>query len=81
MHEETTAANMAAQLRASGSEVVERSGRMGMVGVLKNGAGTAVMVRIDMDALTIKAQTKLVYASTMTMRDGGGLPCVRKDLP
>lgn len=72
LQEEKTAAKMAAQLRAAGFEVTEHVGGHGVVGVLKNGAGPVVMVRTDMDALPVKEQTKLPYASTATVRDGGG---------
>ena len=70
--EEKTAAKMAAQLRASGYEVTEKVGGHGVVGVLKNGAGPTVMIRTDMDALPVKEQTKLPYASTVTVRDKAG---------
>ncbi|MHA4869024.1 amidohydrolase [Duganella sp. PWIR1] len=72
LQEEKTAARMAAQLRAAGFAVTERVGGHGVVGVLKNGAGPTVMVRTDMDALPVKEQTKLPYASTATTRDGAG---------
>jgi hippurate hydrolase len=70
--EEKTAAKMAAQLRASGYEVTEKVGGYGVVGVLKNGAGPTVMIRTDMDALPVKEQTKLPYASTVTAKDKAG---------
>jgi hippurate hydrolase len=72
LQEEKTAAKMAAQLRAAGFEVSERVGGHGVVGVLKNGAGPTVMVRTDMDALPVKEQTNLPYASTATARDNAG---------
>jgi amidohydrolase len=67
-----TAAKMASQLRALGFEVTERVGGHGVVGVLRNGKGPTIMVRTDMDALPVKEQTKLPYASTVTVRDAGG---------
>jgi hippurate hydrolase len=72
LHEEQTAAKMAKQLRDAGYTVSERVGGWGVVGVLKNGAGPTVMIRTDMDALPVKEQTKLPYASTVTTRDGAG---------
>ena len=72
LQEEQTAARMARQLREAGYTVTERVGGWGVVGVLKNGAGPTVMIRTDMDALPVKEQTKLPYASTVTARDGGG---------
>jgi hypothetical protein len=45
LHEEKTAAKMAARLRAAGFEVTEHVGGYGVVGVLRNGAGPAVLVR------------------------------------
>jgi hippurate hydrolase len=72
LHEEQTAAKMAKQLRDAGYTVTEKVGGWGVVGVLKNGAGPTIMVRTDMDALPVKEQTKLPYASTVTVRDGAG---------
>lgn len=72
LQEEKTSMKMAAQLRKLGFEVTERVGGYGVVGVLKNGAGPTVMVRTDMDALPIKEQTKLPYASTVTVKGDNG---------
>jgi amidohydrolase len=71
-HEEKTAAKMAARLRQVGFEVTEHVGGNGVVGVLRNGAGPTVLVRTDMDALPIKEQTGLPYASTTTSRNEAG---------
>src|SRR5436305_4631320 len=65
-HEEKTAAKMAARLRELGFEVTEHVGGHGVVGVLRSGSGPTVLVRTDMDALPIKEQTGLPYASTVT---------------
>src|SRR5262245_32082616 len=62
-HEEKTAAKIAAKLRSAGFTVTEHVGGTGVVGVLKNGPGPTVMVRTDMDALPIKEETGLPYAS------------------
>lgn len=72
LHEEKTAAKMAAQLRRLGLEVTERVGGHGVVGVLRNGAGPTVMVRTDMDALPIKELTGLPYASTVVVKADNG---------
>jgi len=72
LHEEKTAAKLAAQLRASGFEVTEQVGGHGVVGVFRNGAGPTVMVRTDMDALPIKEQTGLPYASTVSVKNDAG---------
>jgi hippurate hydrolase len=72
LHEEKTAAKMAARLRAVGFEVTEHVGGHGVVGVLRNGAGPTVLVRTDMDALPIKEQTGLAYASTISTRNDAG---------
>ncbi len=72
LQEEQTAGKMAKQLRDAGYTVTEKVGGWGVVGVLKNGTGPTVMIRTDMDALPVKEQTKLPYASTATARDGGG---------
>jgi amidohydrolase len=71
-HEEKTAAKMAARLRELGFDVTERVGGYGVVGVLRNGSGPTVLVRTDMDALPIKEQTKLPYASTVTTKNDAG---------
>src|SRR5262249_21343583 len=52
------------KLRALGFTVTEHVGGNGVVGVLKSGAGPTVLVRTDMDALPIKEETGLPYAST-----------------
>jgi hippurate hydrolase len=72
LHEEKTAAKMAAQLRKLGLQVTERVGGYGVVGVLRNGDGPTVMVRTDMDALPMKEQTGLPYASTVVVKAANG---------
>lgn len=44
-------------------------GGTGLVGVLKNGPGKTVLLRADMDALPVKEETGLEYASTQTVKD------------
>jgi amidohydrolase len=64
-----TAARMARELRALGIEVTERVGRLGVVGVLRNGPGPTVLLRTDMDALPLKETTGVPYASTAIVKD------------
>ena len=71
-HEEKTAAKIAARLRELGFEVTEHVGGHGVVGVLRNGPLSTVLVRTDMDALPIKEQTGLPYASTVTSKNDSG---------
>jgi amidohydrolase len=62
--EEKTAAKVARELKSAGFEVAEKVGLHGVVGVLRNGDGPVVLLRTDMDALPVKEQTGLPYAST-----------------
>ena len=72
LHEEKTAAKMASRLRTAGFEVTEHVGGNGVVGVLRNGVGPVVLVRTDMDALPVREQTGLAYASTVTTKNEAG---------
>ncbi|MFD5326864.1 amidohydrolase [Streptomyces sp. NPDC127092] len=74
--ETRTAANVAKQLGTDGFEVLTGVGRTGVVGVLRNGDGPVVLLRADMDALPVKEQTGLPYASTDTQTglDGKTVP-------
>src|SRR5438309_7367868 len=62
-----TAKRVAEELRKSGVEVTTGVGKLGVVGVLKNGNGPTTLVRSDMDALPVKEQTGLPYASQATV--------------
>jgi hippurate hydrolase len=66
--EVNTAALIAKELRALGIDVTEKVGRMGVVGVLRNGPGPTVLVRTDMDALPLKETTGVPYASTAVVK-------------
>lgn len=79
--QETRTAGIAAQhLRDLGLEVEEGVGVTGVVAVLRNpstrsepqGADPVVWLRADMDALPVKEQTGLAYASTVTGIDPAG---------
>ena len=67
-----SAARVAEELRKAGCEVTNGVGRGGVVGVLRNGPGPTVLLRADMDALPVKEQTGLPYASTVTAKDAQG---------
>ena len=67
--ERQSAARIADELRKAGFEVATGIGKHGVVGVLRHGSGPTVLVRADMDALPVKEQTGLPYASTVTARD------------
>lgn len=58
-----TSERMADELRKIGAEVTTQVGKVGVVGVLKNGEGPTVLVRADMDALPVTEETGLPYAS------------------
>lgn len=72
MQETRTAEIAGKELRAAGYEVTTGVGKTGVVGVLRNGEGPTVMLRADMDALPVKEQTGLPYASTVTAKDREG---------
>jgi amidohydrolase len=72
LQEKRTARLAAEQLKAAGFEVTEGVGGTGVVGLLKNGKGPTVMLRADMDALPVKEDTGLPYASTVTASDTDG---------
>jgi amidohydrolase len=76
MQEHRTAGVVAQHLRDSGYEVTEGIGKTGVVGLLRNGAGPVVMLRGDMDALPIKEQTGVDYASEVfeTTSEGSKVP-------
>ncbi len=58
-----TACRVAEELSAVGCKVTTGVGGHGVVGVLENGHGPVLMLRADMDALPIKEETGLPYAS------------------
>jgi len=67
-----TAAKMAEQLIKLGFEVTTGVGGNGVVGIFRNGTGKTIMLRTDMDALPVKENTGLPYASTVVMKDAKG---------
>src|SRR3712207_2911121 len=72
MQERRTAGIAANWLREQGYEVTEGVGGTGVVGLLRNGDGATVLLRADMDALPMKENTGLPYASTKTTIDQSG---------
>jgi amidohydrolase len=73
MQEKRTAGLAAERLKAAGFEVSEGVGNTGVVGVLRNDDGPTVMLRADMDALPVREDTGLPYASTVTATDADGI--------
>src|SRR3954465_3538391 len=71
-HETKTAALVASKMKEFGYEVLEQVGRTGVVGILRNGEGQTVLARADMDALPVRENTGLPYASTRTAVDDAG---------
>ncbi len=63
MQEVETAAIIATELVANGYEVQTGINKTGVVGVMKNGPGPVILFRADMDALPVKEETDLPYAS------------------
>lgn len=62
--EHRTAAAVADRLGLAGFAVTAGVGGTGVVGVLRNGDGPTVLLRADMDALPVREDTGLAYAST-----------------
>ena len=67
-----TSAIMAQRLSDLGYEVTAGVGRTGVVATLDNGEGHTVLLRADIDALPVKEDTGLSYASTATGIDADG---------
>src|SRR6185312_11706730 len=76
MQEERTAGLAADRLHAAGYQITTGIGKTGVVGLLRNGDGPAVMLRADMDALPVEEATGLPYASKViaTDREGKSVP-------
>jgi hippurate hydrolase len=71
-HENATAAKLATELKQLGYEVTTGVGRVGIVGILKNGNGPTVMLRTELDALPVTENTGLPFASTVRTKDDSG---------
>jgi hippurate hydrolase len=72
MQEHRTAGIAADWLRQHGYEVTDKVGGTGVVGLLRNGEGATVLLRADMDALPMKENTGLPYASKKVVTDKSG---------
>lgn len=70
-----TAAIAADHLTRAGFEVTTGVGGTGVVGILRRGTGATVLLRADMDALPVKEETGLAYASTQRPRRATATPC------
>ena len=71
-HEHRTAQRVAGQLQECGFTVQTGIGGTGVVGVLSNGAGPTVLLRAELDALPIREDTGVDYASTATAKAADG---------
>src|SRR4051812_1390634 len=74
MQEVRTPAKLAPEMRRLGFQVTEHVGKTGLVAVMKNGAGPVVLIRADMDALPVKEQTGLPFASKAMGKLPDGTP-------
>jgi amidohydrolase len=63
--EANTAAGAAQELRCAGLQVATGLGGHGVAGLLRNGTGRRLLIRGDMDALPVREETGLEYASTV----------------
>jgi len=72
--EVATAARVAEELKKAGAEVTTGVGKLGVVGVLRNGRGPTVLVRSDLDALPVTEATGLPHASKVTTPGDDGSP-------
>jgi amidohydrolase len=70
--ERRTEGLVADRLQGAGFELHDKVGGTGVVGVLSNGDGPTVLLRADMDALPVREQTGLPYASEATATDADG---------
>ena len=76
MQEVRTPALLAPEMKKLGFDVTEHVGKTGIVAVMKNGPGPVLLLRADMDALPVREQTGLAFASSVTgkLPDGTETP-------
>src|ERR1700676_1374559 len=72
LHEQQTAAKLAAGLRGLGYTVTTGVGGTGVVGIVKNGDGPGVMLRTELDGVPGEEMTGLPYASPVRTKDVEG---------
>ncbi|GAA0200666.1 amidohydrolase [Corynebacterium riegelii] len=70
MQEHRTRRRVCEELQAMGIDPIEIGG--GVVGTIDRGAGPTVLLRADYDALPVKEETGLPYASTVEVMDREG---------
>jgi amidohydrolase len=70
--EKWTSGRLAIELETAGCTVTQGIGGFGVVALMQNGVGPVLMLRADMDALPIREETGLPYASTIKMNDSQG---------
>jgi len=75
MQETRTARQAAERMRAAGYEVTTGIGKTGVVGLLRNGEGPAVMLRADMEALPILETTACPMPALSPPSTITGRPC------
>lgn len=63
LQENRTSKIVASHLKDAGFQVTEHVGVTGVVGLMKNGEGPTIMLRSDMDALPMKEESGVSYAS------------------
>src|SRR3569832_1510726 len=68
----TLESETAARLKELGFEVTTGVGGTGLVGVLKNGKGPTVALRVELDALPVVENTGLPFASQVKTKDASG---------
>ncbi|HET8749587.1 MAG TPA: amidohydrolase, partial [Sphingomicrobium sp.] len=73
MMEVRTPALLAGKMRELGFDVTEHVGKTGVVAVMKNGPGPVLLIRADMDALPVKEQTGLPFASKVRAKTLAGV--------
>ena len=71
MQEVRTPAKIGREMRKLGFDVTEHVGKTGVVAVMKNGPGPVLLIRADMDALPVKEQTGLPFASKVDRQASG----------
>jgi hippurate hydrolase len=71
-HETGTSAKLAGRLKELGYDVTTGVGGTGLVGVLKNGTGPTVALRVALDALPVVENTGLPFASQVKTKDAVG---------
>lgn len=71
--EQRTATVVADRLETLGFEVERGIGGHGVIGILRNGLGQNVLLRSELDALPLKENTGLPYASKVEQVDADGI--------